>query len=488
MSSKREECIRLSGYDTWFVVDEPVEPQHTLKIAVFDEESSRAFDVEEVISALGAAVAVLPQMRWRLRPVPLGINRPMWVVASNFNVRDHVRFTALPGAGDKKELCRLIGEIAAQQIPSGKPPWQLWFITGFEGAKVVAMLKLSHALADGGTCAQLISMLSRPEPNAPPVRALVPQPCESATWRDLVHQVARELLREVPRLVNVMRKAKIKRRKPVSQVKPPSMVRAPPLPWRGPLTAGRSFSYVTIPLPEVKAVGRTVGGTVNDVVFACVAGAVRSYLAERNELTDRPVVATTVAKNRRESDPRLWGNAVTTRVFGLPTHIADPLERLKAAQAQSNSVKARVAHRRGAQLEEWIDLVPPMIMRPVSAAIRRAYRAYRRSSGYVMVSNVVGPREKRYIGGLGVENFISSGHLKYAAGVNVTVWSYDGKLNFAVYGCSETLADADEFSERVHSAFDELQKATSGLVPDRRDKSASGQSIAADHTKGAQHV
>jgi len=482
MSSKRQECIRLSGYDTWFVVDEPVEPQHTLKIAVFDEESSRAFDVEEVIRALDAAVAVLPQMRWRVRPVPLGINRPMWVVASNFNVRDHVRFTALSGAGDKKELCRVIGEIAAERIPSAKPPWQLWFISGFEGVKVVALLKVSHALADGGTCAQLISMLSRPEPNAPPVPALVPQPCESATWRDLVHQLARELLREVPRLVNVMRKAKIERRKPVSEVKPPSVLRAPCLPWRGPLAAGRSFSYVTIPLPEVKAVGRTIGGTVNDVVFACVAGAVRSYLAERNELTDRPVVATTVAKNRRESDPRLWGNAVTTRMFGLPTHLADPLERLKAAQAQSNSVKARVAHRRGAQLEEWIDLVPPIIMGPLSAAIRRAYR---RSSGYVMVSNVVGPSEKRYFDGMGVENFISCGHLKYAAGVNVTVWSYDGKLNFGVYGCSETLPDADEFSERIQSAFGELQRATSGLIHDNSVKSASEQSVAADQARGA---
>jgi len=127
-------------------------------------------------------------------------------------------------------------------------------------------------------------------------------------------------------------------------------------------------------------------------------------------------------------------------------------------------------------------LVPPIILGPLSAAIRRAYR---RSSGYVMVSNVVGPSEKRYFDGMGVENFISCGHLKYAAGVNVTVWSYDGKLNFGVYGCSETLPDADEFSERVQSAFDELQKATSGLIHDNSVQSASEQSVAADQARGA---
>jgi len=84
-------------------------------------------------------------------------------------------------------------------------------------------------------------------------------------------------------------------------------------------------------------------------------------------------------------------------------------------------------------------------------------------SGYVMVSNVKGPREKRYIGGMGLENFVSCGHLKYAAGINTTVWSYGKVLNFAVYGCARTLPDPEFFTEWIQSAFDELHAARGEL-------------------------
>ncbi len=80
-------------------------------------------------------------------------------------------------------------------------------------------------------------------------------------------------------------------------------------------------------------------------------------------------------------------------------------------------------------------------------------------NGDVIVSNVMGPHEKRYIGPMGVENFISCGHLKYVAGLNITVWSYDTMLNFAVYGCSRTLHDAEQFTQRLQTAFDELRDA-----------------------------
>ena len=98
-------------------------------------------------------------------------------------------------------------------------------------------------------------------------------------------------------------------------------------------------------------------------------------------------------------------------------------------------------------------------MRP---ALRLTRLAAQRVNGAVIISNVKGPREKRYIGGIGIENFLSCGHLKYAAGVNTTVWSYDKLLNFTVYGCSRTLPDAEIYTARILSAFDELHSATIG--------------------------
>ncbi len=108
-------------------------------------------------------------MKWRVQPVPLGLNRPVWVVDCEFDVRNHLRHARLPHPGTKTQLCHMIGELAAERIPPDRPPWQLWFLEGFQGTKVVGVLKLNHAMADGGTCAELLDVLSRPEPNAPPV-------------------------------------------------------------------------------------------------------------------------------------------------------------------------------------------------------------------------------------------------------------------------------------------------------------------------------
>ena len=456
-----EATIRLSGYDTMFILDDPIEPQHTLKIAVFDEASSKDFQFERISEALARAVAVLPQMQWRVQPVPLGLNRPVWIVDPAFDVRKHLRHARLPEPGTKTQLSHMIGELAAERIPPGRPPWQLWFLEGFEGSKVVGVLKLNHAMADGGTCAELLDLLSRPEPHAPPVASPVPRPIAPPSRADALRDGTRELWdelrREVPRRTRVIRHTHAQRRKSASAKQRPSRLGAPTVPWRGPLTPPRSFSWVSLPLDEVKAIAKANSGTVNDVVFAIVAGAVRECLADEGMLTDRPVIADTIAKNRKEGDTRLWGTAVTVRRFELPTHQADPLERLRTAHVQTAAVKAQVADR-PVQIEDWVELVPPILMVP---ALRFLRRVSQRIGGAVIVSNVKGPREKRYIGGMGIENFISCGHLKYAAGINTTVWSYDKMLNFAVYGCPRTLPDAELLTERMKSAFDELRAATS---------------------------
>jgi Wax ester synthase/diacylglycerol acyltransferase catalytic domain len=108
--------FRLSGSDTTFFLDEPVEPQHTLKVAIFDEASSRTFDFNRVTEALAGAVEVLPQMQWRPQPVPFGLGRPTWVTDPGFDIRNHVRRARLPRPGTKAQLCRKISEATAGAV------------------------------------------------------------------------------------------------------------------------------------------------------------------------------------------------------------------------------------------------------------------------------------------------------------------------------------------------------------------------------------
>ena len=466
LDQQPDSTIRLSGSDATFVLDEPIEPQHTLKIAVFDEQSSKAFRFERVSEALNAAIAVLPQMQWRVQFVPLGLGHPEWVTDPAYNVRNHLRHAWLPDPGTKSQLCKKIGEVASEPIPAGRPPWELWFLEGFEGSKVVAVLKMNHALADGGTFAELLDLMTRPEPNSPPIVPSIPRaaaPVSSgAALRNGTRDLWQAVRHELPERTRVVLRAYARDKKTIAQ-RPPSRFRAPVVPWRGPLTPRRSFSWVSVPLDEVKQIAQVISGTVNDVVVAVVAGTVRQFLAEEGMLTDRPVIANIAVRARKEGDTRLWGTAVAALPFQLPTHLSDALERLRAAHAQTAMVKAEVANR-PVHAEDWFDFAPPFLLRP---ALRLTRLAAQRVNGAVIVSNVKGPREKRYIGGMGIENFISCGHLKYAAGVNTTVWSYDKLLNFTVYGCSRTLPDAELYTQRIQAAFDELRSATSDLADNR---------------------
>jgi len=460
-----ETILTLSGSDTTFILDEPVEPQHTLKIAIFDEASSQDFDIERMKETLAKTVTLLPQMQWRVRSVPFGLGRPVWITDPEFNVRNHIRHARLPEPGSKTQLCQMISEVASDPVPPGRPPWELWFFEGYEGCKVVAVLKMSHALADGGRFVELLDYLTYPGPDTPTVAPPIPRPPESLSGADALRAGARELWQqlhgEVPRRLRLMWQGHKTTTRGAPVPRSPSMLRSQPkLPWRGLLTPDRSFSWVSVPVGDVKQMAKTVSGTVNAVVFAIVAGAVRQYFAEAGIPNDRPVVANAAARVPHEGDTRLWGTSATNRTFSLPTHLADPLERLRAANVQTKAVRANV-DARPVQREEWFDLAPPLLLLPM---LRLARQMGRRINGAVIVSNVRGPREKRYFGGMGVENFISCGHLKYVAGVNITVWSYADVLNFAVYGCARTLPDAELLTQRIQSAFDELRAAT-GVSP-----------------------
>lgn len=143
---------------------------------MFDEASSAEFDFDRAVQALAGAIDVLPQMQWRPHPVPFGLGRPAWVADPGFDIRNHIHRTRVPQPGTKAQLCRTISEVTSEPVPPGLPPWELWFIEGYQGGKVVAALKMNHALADGGRLVELLDLLTRPDPGAAPSAVPVPHP------------------------------------------------------------------------------------------------------------------------------------------------------------------------------------------------------------------------------------------------------------------------------------------------------------------------
>ena len=165
------------------------------------------------------------------------------------------------------------------------------------------------------------------------------------------------------------------------------------------------------------------------------------------------------ASIRDENDRGKWGNRITFRSLTFPTHIDDPILRLRAVADIAREAKADLALRRGANVEDWLRWLPPFAPKLLSRCMRALVRLRPELSAGVTVSNVRGPARELYAEGGPVENFVSVGHMKYAAGLNVTVWSYADKLNFGLYACGETTPDLWRVAEFVNESFEELRKA-----------------------------
>ena len=238
-----------------------------------------------------------------------------------------------------------------------------------------------------------------------------------------------------------------------------SLLASPPTPFGGKLSRRRAFYFTSFSLDDAKDVRRALGCTINDVILATAAGAARAYLAHHSALPGLPTIAHMPASIREERERGDWGNRITSRSISLPTQLADPIERLRATAQLAAEAKHDLALRRGANLEDWLRWLPPFGVKWLSRSARVLARLRPELPGGVAVSNVPGPAKLLHTAGGPVERFISVGHMKYVAGLNMTVWSYAGQLNVGLYACAEAMRDLWRFADFVNESFEELRKA-----------------------------
>lgn len=461
---------RMTGYDAAFIYDErPEEPQHTLKVAIWSPEASAGYSLEATRRFVRSRLPQLPPLRWRALRVPLDLYHPVWVEDPALDLGFHIQRAVLPQPAGRTELCAEISRIASRPLDPQRPLWELWMLEGYEGEKVVAVLKMSHALADGAASKQLLERLYADEPSAlesdlePPAWIGEPLPSRLTLVRDALRDRLRDSFYEIPRLGRVTHAARrALRRTPIENLysgRRISVLSSPDTPFSGTPGRERSFHFATVLMDEALEIRRDLGCTLNDVVLATATGAVRAYLRSRRALPGLPILAHMPASIRSDHESRDWGNRITSRPISLPTHIADPVARLRAASQVAGEVKEDLLLRRGANVEDWLRWLPPFASKGIGRAARMFVRLHPRFSGGITVSSVCGPRQELHAPGGLVENIISVGHVKYVASLNITVWSYAGKLNFGLYACPESVPDLGPLADMLTESFEELRKA-----------------------------
>lgn len=464
------ELERLSGLDAGFLyMETPTLHMHTLKIGIVDPASAPGgYSFDRFKEVLAARLHLLPPFRRRLLPVPLSLHHPLWLEDRDFDLDYHLRRVGVPQPGTQAELDELIGDIAGRPLDRSRPLWQMWVVEGLEGGRVAFVTKMHHAIADGAAASALLANVMSPDPvgePTPPRRAWRgerPPPNLVLLAQALVAQVRMLLL--LPRLLARTWRAvrEVIRGRTIDAVIPPRPILDAPRPsFNGALTPHRTFATTTLSLARAKAVKNAAGVTLNDVILATVGGALVDWMAERGEVLDRPLVAgVPVGTDVMGAEPRLVGNRVSNLFTTLATDVDDPAARLQRIHQVTIAAKQVQATLGMDLMQQWVEYTPA----PLLKAFMRLYSRWRLANRHrppinLVVSNVPGPPIPLYVAGARLTDLYSVGPVLEGAALNITVWSYQDRLQVAALGCRELLPRLHEVTDRMHAALDELADA-----------------------------
>ena len=429
---------RLSGMDAFFLSMEGTAwPQHTVGVMILDPAQAADFSYHKIKAHLQTRLPLMPRFRCRIQEVPMRLDRPIWVRDANFSIDAHVHHTAVPAPGGQRELAGMVGEILARPLNRNQPLWESWYVEGLADGRVAFIAKTHHAMVDGVSGAGLADVLC--DISATPAPRAEPAVADLGTGTSVIELFGRGVLTTLtspPRVAQFLKAAISGAVTTISHLRrdnpPPRPMSAPRTSFNGVIGPRRGFAYGALPLADVKDVKNRLGVTVNDVILATVAGALRSYLLDRDELPEHPVLATVPMSTRSAEDIEL-GNMVQPMVASLATDIEDPVQRLQAIHRGMASVKELAEDMTRNSGMGLTDIAPPLLMNLVF----RGYQAARLEQRLplatnLIVSNVPGPPMPLYLAGAKIEHIFSAGPLNMGMGLNITVFSYDGHVDVGI--------------------------------------------------------
>jgi diacylglycerol O-acyltransferase len=449
---------RLSGLDASFLyLETSDQPMHVCSIMELDTSTMPGgYTFDRLRDALSLRIRAMPQFREKLANSPLNLDHPVWVDDNNFDIDRHLHRIGLPPPGGRAELSEICGHIASLPLDRRRPLWEMWVIEGVAGTdchrdgRIGVMIKVHHAGVDGVTGANLMSQLCTTEADAP-----APDPVDgvggASGWEiaagGLVRFASRplHLANVVPGTVSSVVGTLLRAREGQTMARP---FAAPRTVFNARISGRRNVALAKLDLEDIKTVKNHFGVKVNDVVMALVSGVLRQYLAERNALPDTSLVATVPVSVHGKSD-RPGRNQVSGMFSSLQTHIADPVERLKAI-AEANSVAKQHSSAIGATLlQDWTQFAAPAVF-GIAMRVYARTRLTEMPVHNLVVSNVPGPQIPLYMLGCEVKAMFPLGPIFHGSGLNITVMSLNRNLDVGLISCPQLLPDlwamADEFA------------------------------------------
>jgi diacylglycerol O-acyltransferase / wax synthase len=465
---------RLTGLDASFLhIEDGYSHMHVAGVMLFEGPPP---PYAELLEAFERRLPLVPRYRQRLAFVPLGQGRPCWVDDPHLNLRYHVRSTALPSPGSERQLKDLAGRVFSQQLDRDKPLWEVWLVEGLEDDRFAVLSKTHHALVDGISGVDIMSVLfdTSPEPAVPtdPGDRWLPRPLptraqllaeallERATIPAEIGRSVKAIFRGPRRIAAGLRDAAVG----VGAMAWAGLNPAPGSPYNRSIGPHRRFTWVRADLREIKAIKDELGGTVNDVVLATVAGALGRHLRRRGHNTNGLELKAMVPVSVRTDIERgALGNRVAAMMAPLPVWCQEPVARLDIVREELKGLKSG-GQAVGAQvLTDLSGFAPPTIMDQASRLMARQ-RFFN-----LVVTNVPGPQVPLYLLGRRMIDPFPMVPLVRNQALGIALLSYDGRINFGLVGDFDLLWDIDDLAEDVEESLAELA-AVAGVELGARER------------------
>lgn len=462
--------VRLTAVDASFLAQEVDCAVMTVGgIATFD---GPAPSIDEMRAHTVARLHRVPRYRQRLRHLPGGGARPVWVDDDRFDVTYHVRHAGLPGDGGLDELWRLYADVHAHRLDPTRPLWEIYLVEGLEGGQFAIIARNHHALMDGVSNMDVLAALWDLEHSPAPAADQPSGPWKAAAQpsdRNLVELAVREAsaaaLGAAGRLVGAARRpgatlTRLRRgTEGAAELGRALMTPAPPTPFNHKIGPGRQFTAVRLDLAEVKRIKNVLGGTVNDVMLDVVAGGIRGLYAARGldpaNVDLRPIVPVSI---RTESQRGTLGNRVVTLRPAVPIGIEGAVDRLHAISRELERCKSSTQPTVVEVLASVSDWMPAPALGPV------ARLTYHPRLFNVLISNIPGPQFPLYLLGRKALTMFAGGFLTQHQGLAFAAVSYDGGLGLGLMSDPSVVPELDVVATALLDCFDELRAAATAAT------------------------
>jgi diacylglycerol O-acyltransferase len=474
----QEHGDRLTAVDASFIAQEgPTSHMHVGAVMIFDGPPPA---YEDLADHVRSRLHLVPRFRQKLAFPPIETGRPLWVDDANFNLEYHVRDTALPAPGSEAQLRALAARVHSQALDRSKPLWEMWLVQGLEGNRFALVTKTHHALVDGVAGVDLATVLF----DLTPVPAAVEHP--ESPWRprstpnalDLAARGIRGLIalpfgaaaRAVGAVTHPGNALHGTREalEGLGEVVWAGLNPAPDTPLNVEIGPHRRLVWVRHELADFKTIKDALGGTVNDVVLATVAGALQKWLRSRGVRTEGLELRALVPVSIRARDEHhQLGNRIAAMRGPLPVYVEDPVARLQVVRHAMDGLKDSKQALGAEVLAGMQALAPPTIFAQASR-LNFSTRLFN-----LLVTNVPGPQFPLYVLGRELQDLFPIAFLPKNHALAVAIMSYDGGMDFGLLGDYDAMPDLERLGEMLSESLAELlEAAAAGDRPASNGKTA----------------